>query len=75
MSNKSDLKAFESGDILVGATILNNADDDHAGDGRIIQYDNELNLKGNLWTKNTTHLVGGLTFDNDKNLWAFDSQN
>ncbi|SVB55671.1 uncharacterized protein METZ01_LOCUS208525, partial [marine metagenome] len=28
MSNESDLKAFESGDILVGATILNNADDD-----------------------------------------------
>ena len=75
MSNKSDLKAFESGDILVGATILNNTDDDHAGDGRIIQYDNELNLKGTLWTKNTTHLVGGLKFDNDKNLWAFDSQN
>jgi len=75
MANESDLKAFESGDILVGATILNNADDDHAGDGRIIQYDNDLNLKGTLWTENTTHLVGGLKFDKDKNLWAFDSQN
>ena len=75
MSNQSDLKAFENGDILVGATILNNTDDDHAGDGRIIQYDSELNLKGTLWTENTTHLVGGLKFDNDKNLWAFDSQN
>ena len=75
MTNESDLKAFESGDILVGATILNNADDDHAGDGRIIQYDNDLNLKGTLWTQNTTHLVGGLKFDKDKNLWAFDSQN
>jgi hypothetical protein len=75
MSNESDLKVFESGDILVGATILNNADDDHAGDGRIIQYDNDLNLKGTLWTKNTTHLVGGLKFDKGSNLWAFDSQN
>jgi len=75
MSNESDLKAFESGDILVGATILNNPDDDHAGDGRIIQYDNDLNLKGTLWTKDTTHLVGGLKFDKGSNLWAFDSQN
>ena len=54
---------------------LNNADDDHAGDGRIIQFDSELNLKGTLWTENTTHLVGGLKFDQDNNLWAFDSQN
>ena len=75
MSNESDLKAFESGDILVGATILNNADDDHAGDGRIIQYDHDLNLKGTLWTQHTTHLVGGLKFDKGNNLWAFDSQN
>ena len=48
MSNESDLKVFENGDILVGATILNNADDDHAGDGRIIQYDNDLNLNSKL---------------------------
>jgi len=75
MSNESDLKAFESGDILVGATILNNPDDDHAGDGRIVQYDHDLNLKGTLWTQNTTHLVGGLKFDKGNNLWAFDSQN
>jgi WD40 repeat protein len=75
MSNESDLKAFENGDILVGATILNNPDDDHAGDGRIIQYDHDLNLKGTLWTQHTTHLVGGLKFDKGNNLWAFDSQN
>jgi len=75
MSNESDLKTFESGDILVGATILNNPDDDHAGDGRIIQYDHDLNLKGTLWTQHTTHLVGGLKFDKGNNLWAFDSQN
>ena len=75
MSNESDIKAFENGDVLVAATVLNNADDDHAGDGRIIQFDSELNLKGTLWTENTTHLVGGLKFDQDNNLWAFDSQN
>ena len=75
MTNVSDLKPFEHGDIFAGATMLNNPDDDHAGDGRIIQYDSDLKLKGTLWTKNTTHLVQGLKFDHDKNLWAFDSQN
>ena len=69
------MKAYEQGDILVGATLLNNPEDDHAGPGRIIQYDSDLNLKGVLWTENTTHLVGGLKFDSNKDLWAFDSQN
>ena len=46
MTNESDLKPFENGDILAAATILNNPDDDHAGDGRIIQYDSNLNVKG-----------------------------
>jgi len=69
------MKAFEEGDILVGATLLNNPEDDHAGPGRIIQFDSDLNLKGTLWTDNTTHLVGGLKFDSNKDLWAFDSQN
>ena len=69
------MKAFENGDIFVGATLLNNPEDDHAGPGRIIQFDGDLNLKGILWTENTTHLVGGLKFDSNKDLWAFDSQN
>ena len=73
--NTSDMKAFEEGDILVGATLLNNPEDDHAGPGRIIQFDSDLNLKGTLWTDNTTHLIGGLKFDPNKDLWAFDSQN
>ena len=73
--NTSDMKAFEEGDILVGATLLNNPEDDHAGPGRIFQFDSDLNLKGTLWTDNTTHLVGGLKFDSNKDLWAFDSQN
>ena len=74
MTKESTIQPFEAGDILVGATLLNNPDDDHMGDGRIIQYDSELNEKGVLWTEGTTHLVGGLKFGPDGNLWAFDSQ-
>jgi len=73
MTNESTIQPFAKGDILVGATLLNNPDDDHAGDGRIIQYDADLNEKGVLWTAGTTHLVGGLNFGPDGNLWAFDS--
>jgi hypothetical protein len=73
MTKESTIQPFEKGDILAGCTVLNNPDDDHAGDGRIIQYDADLNEKGVLWTEGTTHLVGGLTFGPDGNLWAFDS--
>lgn len=73
MTKESNLKPFEKGDVFVGATVLNNDQDDHAGDGRIIQYDSELKEKGVLWTEGTTHLVGGLKFGPDGNLWAFDS--
>ena len=73
MTKESTIQPFAKGDILVGATVLNNPDDDHAGDGRIIQYDADLNEKGVLWTEGTTHLVGGLKFGPDGNLWAFDS--
>jgi len=75
MSEESNLTTFTEGDVFVGATILNNPDDDHAGDGRIIQFDDNLNQKGILWTQDTTHLVQGLKFDPEQNLWAFDSQN
>lgn len=68
------MQPFARGDVFVGVTLLNNPDDDHAGDGRIIQYDADLNEKGVLWTEDTTHLVGGLKFGPDGNLWAFDSQ-
>jgi outer membrane protein assembly factor BamB len=73
MTQESTLKPFEKGDVLVGATVLNNDKDDHAGDGRIIQYDADLNEKGVLWTEGTTHLVGGFKFAPDGTLWAFDS--
>ena len=74
MSEESSLTPFTKGDVFVGATVLNNPDDDHAGDGRIIQFDENLNQKGVLWTQHTTHLVGGLKFDQNQTLWAFDSQ-
>jgi outer membrane protein assembly factor BamB len=73
MTKESTLQPFEKGDVFAGATLLNNPDDDHAGDGRIIQFDADLNEKGVLWTEGTTHLVGGLKFGPDGNLWAFDS--
>jgi hypothetical protein len=73
MTKESTIQPFAAGDILVGASVLNNPDDDHAGDGRIIQYDSDLNEKGVLWTEGTSHLVGGLRFGPDNTLWAFDS--
>jgi len=73
MTKESTIQPFAAGDILVAATLLNNPDDDHAGDGRIIQYDSDLKEKGVLWTEGTTHLVGGLKFGPDGNLWAFDA--
>jgi hypothetical protein len=73
MTKESTIQPFEAGDIFAGATVLNNPDDDHAGDGRIIQYDKDLNEKGVLWVDGTTHLVGGLRFGPDNTLWAFDS--
>jgi len=70
--NKNSIQPFEKGDVLVACTLLNNKDDDHAGDGRIFQFDSDLNEKGVLWTENTTHLVNGLNFDHTGILWAFD---
>ena len=64
------VRPFARGDVLVAATVMNNPDDDHAGAGRLIQYDSDLNFKGELWLKGTGHKVGGLTFGPDKTLWA-----
>jgi hypothetical protein len=73
MTQESTIQPFAKGDILAGVTLLNNPEDDHAGPGRIIQFDADLNKKGELWTEGTTHLVGGLKFGPDHTLWAFDS--
>ena len=68
---ESTLQPFARGDVFIGATLLNDPDDDHAGRGRILQFD--ANLRGVLWIEDTTHLIGGLTFAPDNTLWAFDS--
>jgi hypothetical protein len=62
---------FAPGDILVASTVMNDPADDHAGIGRITQFDAELRPKGELWLDGSTHKVGGLTFGPDKTLWAF----
>lgn len=66
------LQPFANGDVFVGATQLNDPDDDHAGRGRILQFDADLNLKGILSIEGTTHLINGLTIAPDGKLWAFD---
>jgi sugar lactone lactonase YvrE len=74
MKERSTLQPFAPGDVFVGSTVLEGAGDDHAGRGRILQYDAQLRKRGILWLSDTTHLVGGLEFDRDGRLWAFDSQ-
>lgn len=68
----STLQPFAPGDILVGATQLNNPTDDHAGIGRIFQFDADLKLRGVGYLAGTTHLVCGLSFAPDGVLWAQD---
>ncbi len=67
----STAKPFAKGDILVAATIMDNPTDDHGGTGRLIQYDENLQLKGELYLSGTRHKIGGLTFAPDRTLWAF----
>lgn len=71
MTRKSTMQPFEPGDILIGCTLLNDPHDDHAGDGRIRQYDRNMRVKGELWTAGGRHYVGGLEFDRKGLLWAF----
>lgn len=64
------IRPFERGDVFVAATVMNDPKDDHAGIGRIIQYDSDLKPKGQLWLQGSTHKVGGLTFGPDGTLWS-----
>lgn len=66
------MKPFAPGDIFLGCTYLNDAEDDHAGDGRILQYDRNMVPKGTLYTEGTSHLIVNLRFAPDGVLWAFD---
>ena len=69
------MKPFELGDIFLGCTELIEDIDDHKGNGRILQFDKDFNLKGFLWTEGTDHLVIGLKIDPKGILWAFDMHN
>lgn len=71
MTYTSTMTPFAPGDILLGCTLLNDPTDDHAGPGRILQYDEQMKLKGELYTEGGNHLVGGLSFDRNGILWAF----
>ena len=71
MSKDDTLQPFTRGDIFLGLTELDDPSDDHAGRGRILQYDSQMRLKGTLWTRGGSHLVGGLAFDRNGLLWAF----
>lgn len=68
----STMQPFAPGDIFLGCTLLNDPHDDHAGIGRILQYDADCKPKGILYTEGTRHLVGGLAVDRDGVLWAFE---
>jgi hypothetical protein len=68
----STMKPFARGDIFLGCTYLNDPRDDHAGEGRILQFDRNMVPKGTLYTEGTSHLVINLSFAPDGKLWAFD---
>ncbi len=72
MTKVSTMKPFAAGDIFLGCTYLNHPTDDHAGEGRILQFDRNLVPKGTLYTEGTSHLVISLSFAPDGVLWAFD---
>jgi len=67
----STFMPFEKGDVFVAATVMDDPDDDHAGTGRLLQFDAKLREKGVLWVEGTTHKIGALTFAPDGVLWGF----
>lgn len=73
MTKTSTMKPFAAGDLFLGCTYLCNPDDDHAGDGRILQFDRNGVPRGTLYTAGTTHLVVNLRFGPDDVLWGFDA--
>jgi hypothetical protein len=66
------MKPFEEGDIFLGCTYLNNPDDDHMGEGRILQFDRNWVPKGTLYTEGTRYLMVGCKVGPDGTLWSFD---
>jgi hypothetical protein len=72
MLKKSTTKPFADGDIFLGCTYLNNPEDDHQGEGRILQYDGNWLRKGTQYTAGTRYLIVGCRFAPDGTLWGFD---
>ena len=72
MTKTSTMKPFDKGDIFLGCTYLNNPDDDHMGEGRILQFDKNWIPKGTLYTEGTRYFIVGCKFAPDGTLWAFD---
>jgi len=68
----STMKPFATGDIFLGCTYLNNPDDDHMGEGRILQFDKYWRPKGTLYTADTRYFIVGCKVAPDGTLWAFD---
>lgn len=66
------MKPFQKGDIFLGCTYLNNPDDDHMGEGRILQFDRNWLPKGAFYTSDTRYLIVGCRFAPDGTLWGFD---
>jgi sugar lactone lactonase YvrE len=69
---RDTIQPFAPGDVFLGCTYLNDPTDDHAGLGRILQFDADLKPKGVLWTRGHRHLLIGLRFDRASVLWGFD---
>jgi hypothetical protein len=74
MLKTSTMKPFARGDIFLGCSYLNDPQDDHKGEGRILQFDKNWIPKGTLYTEGTTYLIVGCNFGPDGTLWGFDSQ-
>ena len=72
MLKTSTMKPFDIGDIFLSCTYLNNPDDDHMGEGRILQFDKHWRPKGTLYTDSTRYFIVGCKIGPDGTLWAFD---
>jgi hypothetical protein len=73
MLKTSTMKPFEKGDIFLGCSYLNNPEDDHMGEGRILQFDKYWRPKGTLYTEGTRYLIVGCKIGPDGMLWGFDA--
>jgi hypothetical protein len=73
MLKTSTMKPFEKGDIFLGCSYLNNPEDDHMGEGRILQFDKYWRPKGTLYTEGTRYLIVGCKIGPDGVLWGFDA--